>query len=88
MAEIKGYEYPEELLKWLQVGNVVRVNIVYKSPVVVYHILAIVDEDRAVVKSWWRRKQRWHYQVIQFYSFLLDYEGENIEFVKKEQPND
>lgn len=82
MIEIKGYEYPEELIEWLRPGNKIRIYPKQLHRKEVLHILAIVDEDRLVTKSWWKYKQRWHYRVEWFYMFKLNYRDNNIELVK------
>ena len=83
MGKINGMEYPDELLDWLQPGNVIRVYPNTKFSKEVLHILAIVDEDQAVVKAWWKHKQRWHYKVEWFYALYLVYRGGDMELVKK-----
>ena len=86
MTKINGIEYPDELLEWLQPGNVLRGNLVYGYPKkVVYHILEIVEEDQAVLKWWSKYKQRWIYRVEWFYKLKLAYKDGNLEFVKKEE---
>jgi len=35
------------------------------------HVLAVVDEDYVVYKSWSRRRQSWNYQVEYIYLFEL-----------------
>ena len=85
MKEINGIEYPEELLEWLQPGNVIRIYPKRTFSKEVLHILAIVEEDQLVVKTWWKYKQRWHYKVIWFFALKLAYRDGNLEFVKKEK---
>lgn len=86
MKEINGIEYPEELLEWLQPGNVIRTYPTRPLSKEVLHILAIVEGDQAVVKSWWKHKQRWHYRVTWFYVFKYMYNNDTLELVKKGKP--
>jgi len=83
MKTINGIEYPGELLELLQEGNAVRINMAMPVRNEVHHIIKVVDEDYVVVKFWSRYKQRWIYEVNWLYKYLLDYNGENMELVKK-----
>ena len=37
------------------------------------HVIAIVDEQEIVYKTWWKHKQVWHYAVESAYTFWLCY---------------
>ena len=85
MTIINGIEYPGKLLALLKPGNVLRAYPKRPFSKEVLHILAIVEEDRLVVKTWWKHHQRWHYRVVWFYELKLAYRDGNLEFVKKEK---
>jgi len=42
------------------------------------HVLAIVDEDRIVVKYFGKHKQWWHYEVLEAFSLAVEFEGKEI----------
>lgn len=53
---------------WLPAGTKIRLELGPKERHRLYHILHIIEDERcfyAVVKSWWKRKQRWHLEVLE-----------------------
>ncbi len=79
MKLANGQDAPPELVKLLTPGNKVRVNFGGNNPNnAIYHILAIVDGDQVVCKSWGKNKQRWFYKVEDAYLFWLYYKDGNL----------
>ena len=63
---------PNELIELLTPGNKVRVFAGDDRHINgLYHILAIVDDDMVVFKTWGNNKQRWYYRVENAYLFYL-----------------
>lgn len=42
------------------------------------HILAIVDDEYIVYKTWLKHKQRWHYSVEWIYYYWLTHRAGNL----------
>ncbi len=77
-------EWTDELREIIKPGNRVRTYPqYYPNPhrSYLYHILAIVDEDRIVVKRWSKIKFAWLYDVIWIYEFRLMWEDGDLKQV-------
>jgi len=45
------------------------------------HVLAVVDREHIVYKTWWKHKQHWHYAVEWVYGFYLHDKDGRLEYV-------
>lgn len=72
---------------WVGPGAVFKKNFGPNNPnTAVYHVLAIVDEDMIVMKSWMKRKRRWSYRV-ECPLFIKYNRDDIIEIQKRKDPS-
>lgn len=81
----KNPEMDWVLPDWVGPGAVFKRNFGDTNPnTAVYHVLAIVDDDMVVMKTWMKRRQRWNYIVET--PLFITYNRDDIIEVQKEAP--